>query len=41
MKLKVCGMCSPENIMALSNFNPDYIGFVFGTLQKVVISFHA
>ena len=29
MKLKVCGMRTPENIEALAALNPDYMGFIF------------
>lgn len=29
MKLKVCGMKFPENIQALSDLAPDYMGFIF------------
>ena len=29
MKLKVCGMREPENIHALVELNPDYMGFIF------------
>jgi len=29
MKLKVCGMREIENISALANFKPDYMGFIF------------
>lgn len=29
MKLKVCGMRSPDNILSLSALNPDYMGFIF------------
>ena len=29
MKLKVCGMREAENIAALSELNPDYMGFIF------------
>lgn len=29
LKLKVCGMRDPENIAALSQIQPDYIGFIF------------
>ncbi|MDG1251583.1 MAG: hypothetical protein P8N55_05725, partial [Flavobacteriaceae bacterium] len=29
MKLKVCGMRENENILALSDLRPDYIGFIF------------
>lgn len=29
LKLKVCGMREPDNIAALSNIKPDYIGFIF------------
>ena len=38
MKLKVCGMRSPENIMALSNLTPDYIGFVFWEHSRRFVS---
>ena len=29
MKLKVCGMRELENISALSELDPNYIGFIF------------
>ncbi len=29
MKLKVCGMKFPENIQAVSDLAPDYMGFIF------------
>ena len=29
MKLKVCGMRSPENILNLAKIMPDYMGFIF------------
>ncbi|MDB4901541.1 MAG: N-(5-phosphoribosyl)anthranilate isomerase [Mucilaginibacter sp.] len=29
MKIKVCGLKDPENIRAVSNFVPDYMGFIF------------
>ena len=29
MKIKVCGMRSPENIQALTDLQPDYMGFIF------------
>ena len=29
MKLKVCGMREIENISALSDLEPDYMGFIF------------
>lgn len=28
MKIKVCGMKHPENIKALAELNPDYVGFI-------------
>lgn len=34
MKLKVCGMRSPDNIMALSQLVPDYMGFIFWEHSK-------
>jgi phosphoribosylanthranilate isomerase len=29
MKIKVCGMRSPENIEALNSLQPDYMGLIF------------
>ena len=29
MKLKICGMKYPENILEVSQLLPDYIGFIF------------
>lgn len=29
MKLKVCGMKYPKNIMAVAEISPDYLGFIF------------
>jgi phosphoribosylanthranilate isomerase len=29
MKIKVCGMGAPENILAVSALKPDYLGFIF------------
>ena len=29
MKLKVCGMCQPENILEVAGLAPDYLGFIF------------
>lgn len=29
LKIKVCGMKYPDNIAALSNLKPDYMGFIF------------
>ena len=34
MKLKVCGMRSPDNILALSQLAPDYMGFIFWEYSK-------
>lgn len=34
MKIKVCGMRSPENIAALSALQPDYMGFIFWEPSK-------
>ena len=34
MKLKVCGMRAPENIAALSDLAPDYMGFIFWKHSK-------
>ena len=29
MKLKICGMREPENIVAIAALAPDYLGFIF------------
>jgi phosphoribosylanthranilate isomerase len=29
IKLKICGLRSPENVAAVLSFRPDYIGFIF------------
>jgi len=29
MKFKICGMLIPENIIKVSELNPDYLGFIF------------
>jgi phosphoribosylanthranilate isomerase len=29
MKIKVCGLGAPENILAVSALKPDYLGFIF------------
>lgn len=29
MKLKICGMKYPDNILEVSNIKPDYMGFIF------------
>ncbi|MBL6666876.1 phosphoribosylanthranilate isomerase [Flavobacteriaceae bacterium] len=34
MKLKVCGMRAPDNIAALSDLAPDYMGFIFWENSK-------
>ncbi|NJO02988.1 MAG: phosphoribosylanthranilate isomerase [Bacteroidia bacterium] len=34
MKLKVCGMRDPENIRALLEVSPDYMGFIFYEKSK-------
>jgi phosphoribosylanthranilate isomerase len=34
LKLKVCGMRDPDNIAALSQVKPDYMGFIFYELSK-------
>ena len=38
MKLKVCGMRLPDNIMALSQLAPDYMGFIFWEHSKRFVS---
>jgi len=38
MKLKVCGMRSHENILALSDLKPDYMGFIFWKPSKRFVS---
>lgn len=29
MKLKICGMKNPDNILEVATLNPDYLGFIF------------
>lgn len=29
MKVKVCGMCDPENLKQIAALQPDYLGFIF------------
>lgn len=29
MKLKICGMTDPENLLRISKLKPDYLGFIF------------
>ena len=38
MKLKVCGMRSHKNILALSDLKPDYMGFIFWEPSKRFVS---
>ena len=38
MKLKVCGMRSPDNIASLSRLAPDYMGFIFWEYSKRFVS---
>ena len=38
MKLKVCGMRSPDNINSLSALAPDYMGFIFWEHSKRFVS---
>ena len=38
MKLKVCGMRSHKNILALSDLKPDYMGFIFWKPSKRFVS---
>lgn len=38
MKLKVCGMRSPDNIAHLSVLAPDYMGFIFWAPSKRFVS---
>ena len=38
MKLKVCGMRSPDNIASLSALAPDYMGFIFWEHSKRFVS---
>jgi len=38
MKLKVCGLNNPENILNISALMPDYVGFIFYKKSKRYIS---
>lgn len=39
MKIKVCGMREPENIIALSKLEPDYMGLIFYRPSKRFINY--
>lgn len=28
MKIKICGLTRPQDIMAMNEYQPDYVGFV-------------
>src|SRR6478736_5498635 len=34
MKIKVCGMKQPDNIHAIAQLNPDFMGFIFYSKSK-------
>lgn len=34
MKIKICGLKYPENILDISNLKPDYLGFIFYDKSK-------
>jgi phosphoribosylanthranilate isomerase len=34
MKIKICGMKYPENILAVADLQPDYLGFIFYEKSK-------
>ena len=38
-KIKLCGLSQPEDIMAVNQWRPDYVGFVFLKKSKRYISF--
>ena len=38
MKIKVCGMRDPENIVQLAKLNPDYLGLIFYRPSKRFVS---
>ena len=38
-KIKLCGLSRPEDIMAVNQWRPDYVGFVFFKKSKRYISF--
>jgi phosphoribosylanthranilate isomerase len=38
MKLKVCGMRSPDNIASLTALSPDYMGFIFWEPSRRYVS---
>jgi phosphoribosylanthranilate isomerase len=35
MKVKICGMKYPDNILEVSSLLPDYMGFIFGKNHRV------
>ncbi|MCD8307723.1 MAG: phosphoribosylanthranilate isomerase [Clostridia bacterium] len=38
MKIKICGLTRPEDILAASSVRPDYIGFVFATGRRRTVA---
>ena len=34
LKIKICGMCDPDNIMEISGLMPDLMGFIFYPVSK-------
>ena len=36
MKVKICGLTRPEDIMAVNRFLPDYAGFVFAPGKRLI-----
>src|SRR5690606_6215163 len=38
MKIKICGMKFPENIIEIGQLQPDYMGFIFYPKSKRFIS---
>lgn len=38
MRIKICGLTRPEDILAANRIRPDYIGFVFATGRRRTVS---
>lgn len=41
MKIKICGLTRPEDIAAVNEYRPDYIGFVFAPSRRNVSEMRA
>jgi hypothetical protein len=40
MKVKICGMKYPDNILEVSSLLPDYMGFIFWENHRGILMVH-